>query len=262
MRVAVAQVALVAGGIDENVATIVQAARSAVRTEASLLVLPEGSLTGYDDARLGELAVDEVKLAGSCEPLADVSSRTGVTIVASGVIQRPRGTTMSVVVIDPRGRVSTPYDKRFLDSDERPWLVNGHHPAAIEVDGTICGLGICHDLSFPEQAMDSADLGATVLLQPSLCVAGSEHRQDVRAAARALDTNSWLILASPVGRCGRLEAVGRSTVVDPDGVIVDQLDDQPGTIVVDIDHERAVAARDQRRLAEDRAAAIAHATPT
>lgn len=146
MRVAAAQIALVAGGMEANVAAIVEAVLAAARADASLLVLPEGSLTGYDDARFDELAVDGATLARSCEPLAEASASAGVTIVASGVVQRRRGRTMSIVLVEPSGHVSTPYDKRFLDSDERPWLVHGVHPAVIEVGDTVCGLG---DLSRP-----------------------------------------------------------------------------------------------------------------
>jgi predicted amidohydrolase len=99
----------------------------------------------------------------------------------------------------------------------------------------------CYDLRFPEFARSLVDADAQVLLVPAAWVRGplKEDHWETLLRARAIENTCYVLAA---GQCGRTY-IGRSMVVDPMGVIVSALGEQPGLASADVDADRVALVR-------------------
>ncbi len=103
------------------------------------------------------------------------------------------------------------------------------------------GVLTCYDLRFPELARALADRGADALLVPAAWVQGplKEDHWMTLARARAIENTSYLLGSCQVSSMYS----GRSLIVDPLGVVVASLGEQPGVAVAEIGAERVAAVR-------------------
>jgi predicted amidohydrolase len=125
---------------------------------------------------------------------------------------------------------------------------------------TIVGSAICFDIRFPEQAMRLRTLGAEVIVFPSaFTVRTGQAHWEILGRSRAIDTQSYVILAAQTGqhdREGKRQSYGHSMVIDPWGTVIAQApdtDSHPRIILADIDISTVYKVRrdmplwDQRR---------------
>lgn len=121
------------------------------------------------------------------------------------------------------------------------------------------GSAICYDIRFPEQALRLRTLGAQVILFPSAFTmrTGQAH-WEVLARSRAIDTQSYVIMAAQVGQhdsLGKRQSYGHALVVDPWGSVIAQAPDtdyEPRIILADIDLDAVDKVRRNMPLWEQR----------
>lgn len=252
LRVAAAQAESVPGDLAANVATAVSLVEQAADRGARVVVLPELFLTGYAPEAWRPdlcLTMEEPELA----PLRAVARARGVVVLAGAAVRRGASCTLSVVMVDPAGSVTAPYDKQHLFATERDFFTPGGHGATVVVDGWELGLGICYDGCFPEHAAAAAAGGATAYVCPSAYFTGSEHRRDLYYAARALDNGIYVVMAGLTGRCGPWAFNGGSAVYDPEGRPLDRVGaDVPAIAVADLDPAEVVRVQELNPIARDR----------
>jgi 5-aminopentanamidase len=257
LRVATGQAESVAGDVEANVATAVSLVHRAADEGARVVVLPELFLTGYAPevwTHDNSLTLDDERLA----PLSESAERHGVVVVVGAAVRRALDeSTLSVLVVQPDGSVSAPYDKQHLFSDEATFFAPGDHGTTIVVDGWDLALGICYDGCFPEHAMAAAADGASAYLCPAAYYVGSEHRRDVYYAARALDNGMYVVFSGLTGECGEASFNGGSAVYDPEGRPGQRLGDEHlGLVVADLDLEMVQRTRRDHPMALDRLASL------
>jgi formamidase len=95
------------------------------------------------------------------------------------------------------------------------------------------GLSICYDGSFPETCRQLAWMGAEVVLQPTLTTTSDRYQELVMARANAIFNQFYVVslnAGSPAG-------LGRSVIVDPEGLVRLQAGDgeEVLTDVLDLD---------------------------
>lgn len=252
LRVAAAQAESVPGDLAANVATAVSLVGQGADRGARVAVLPELFLTGYAPEAWRPdlcLTLEEPEL----EPLRTVARARGVVVLAGAAVRRSSACTLSVVMVDPSGSVTAPYDKQHLFATERDFFTPGDHGATVVVDGWELGLGICYDGCFPEHAASAAAGGATAYLCPAAYFAGAEHRRDLYYAARALDNGIYTVLSSLTGPCGAWEFTGGSAVYDPEGRPLAKAGaESPAVVVADLDPAEVVRVQELNPVARDR----------
>jgi deaminated glutathione amidase len=247
LRVAVAQFA---AGEDwsENTEKALGHIGDAARGGAELLVLPEGILSRFTD--------DIARIRTTAQPL-DGPFMTAVTAgtmdvdtsVVLGIHERADDSVIyNTLVVLRHGEVVTTYRKLHLydafGSLESDHVTAGDDlPPVFDCGGLQVGLMTCYDVRFPETARLLADAGADVVALPAAWVRGTqkERHWEVMVAARALE-NTCYVLAS--GECGQRN-IGNSMIVDPMGVAITRLGDEPGIGWADLDgdHLRRVRER-------------------
>ena len=109
------------------------------------------------------------------------------------------------------------------------------------------GLTICYDLRFPEiyRAL-AVDEGANVFAISSAWPFPRVEHQRVLATARAIENQSYVILANRVGKDDGVPFCGSSAVIDPYGVVV---------AAASADREELIVAERLVRSARDGSAA-------
>jgi predicted amidohydrolase len=96
------------------------------------------------------------------------------------------------------------------------------------------GLCICYDMWFPEVARTLVWQGAEVILQPTLTPTSDRELELVMCRANALFNQCYFISVNGVGTWGG----GRSTMIDPDGRILQEASTNQTilTEMIDLDH--------------------------
>jgi len=139
------------------------------------------------------------------------------------------------VAISPDGEIITKYRKMF------PWLP---YEADTAAGDSFCvfdipnvgrfGLCICYDMWFPEVSRQLAWMGAEVIIQPTLTPTSDRTLELVMARANALFNQCYFFSINGVGEWGG----GRSTIIDPDGRILQEAGTSQTflTELIDLDH--------------------------
>ncbi len=141
----------------------------------------------------------------------------------------------TALVISPQGEIIARYRKMF------PWLPYetgtspGNEFCVFDIpDVGRFGLCICYDMWFPEVSRTLAWMGAEVIIQPTLTPTSDRELELVMARANALFNQCYFVSINGIGEWGG----GRSTIIDPDGRILQEASTNQTfmTELIDLDH--------------------------
>lgn len=235
LRVAGAQLDFVVGDIGGNEERILEAMRSASRSGADVLVLPELAITGYppEDLVLRRGFVD-----ANLEALGRLAAEAGPMAVVIGFVDRldearkdddsiERGVANAAAILHD-GEVVDVYHKVLLPNygvfDEARYFAEGRTPMRLhEIAGVRCGISICEDI-WDEDGPPTGHAvgGADVIIN----INGSPYhvfKRSERAAMlerRAIDGACPIVYVNTVGGQDELVFDGGSMVLLPDGSVL------------------------------------------
>jgi deaminated glutathione amidase len=238
------------GGVDKQANTKLASSLigQAAEQRPDLVMLPEAFMHDFGPPDTDLTAIAEPLDGPFVSALADQAQTHQMFIVAGTFEPGPAVDRAynTVVVVGPDGKLVTSYRKTHLYDSfgyrESDRLAAGDSgPVTFSVAGLNCGLMTCYDLRFPEFARSLVDADAQVLLVPAAWVRGplKEDHWETLLRARAIENTCYVLAA---GQCGRTY-IGRSMVVDPMGVIVSALGEQPGLASADVDADRVALVR-------------------
>jgi predicted amidohydrolase len=231
MRIGLAQTRPIVGELQRNLAVHCRMSELAAANRAQFLLFPELSLTGYEPALAAELAIDP--LDGRLGDLQSISDRHDLAIAAGAPTRDPRGTCISLIVLQPHQPRYT-YSKRHLHPDEEPYFVAGPDATGIVGNDQELALAICYELSVPEHATLAARRGAKVYLASVAKSLSGIDRALGRLAEIAREHALIVLMANCLGPCDGVICAGRSTAWTERGELIGQLDDSSeGILVVD-----------------------------
>lgn len=165
-------------------------------------------------------------------------------IVETGDEERVWNTT---VAIAPGQGIVARYRKLHLydafGSNESRWVRPGavEEPELFEVGGLRFGMQACYDLRFPEITRRLAVAGADVVCLPAEWVRGplKEFHWRTLITARAIENTVYFAAAGHTPSIG----VGNSMLVDPTGICLAGLAEEPDVAVARFSAERIRAVR-------------------
>ena len=239
MKIAAAQIACTLGDLSANLRTMRDFADRAKAAGAELVIFPEMADTGYTMQIIREQARPWSE--GAVPELQEIARTLAIAII-SGVSEREASVIYnSQVVVDATGAIVAKYRKThlFAPIEEDKCCAPGQELASIALGPFKVGLTICYDLRFPEiyRAL-AVDHGVNVFVISSAWPFPRVEHLRVLATARAIENQSYVVLANRVGRDGGAPFCGSSAVIDPYGVVVAAASaDRAELIVADLSQE-------------------------
>ena len=223
-----------------------------------LIVFPEAADTGYSMPVIREQASPWTE--GAVPALQQMAKEFALTIV-SGVSERDANRVYnSQVFIDPRGEIVASYRKTHLfvfpPNDESTCYAPGDKFVSVPMAGFRFGLSICYDLRFPEVCRALAlEHGANVMLISSAWPSPRAAHLRTLATARAIENQSYLVLANRAGIDDGVTCCGLSAIIDPSGLLIASApEDREEMIVGEISEEVVRSTREKMPVFQHRRA--------
>src|SRR4051812_2658203 len=190
---------------------------------AELIVFPEASDTGYSMPVIRDHAKPWTE--GAVPALQEMAKELSLTIVAGVSERADEAVYNSQVFIDPTGKIAASYRKTHLfvlpPNDESSCYTPGGQFVSVPFAGFNFGLSICYDLRFPEVARAlTLEHDANVLLVSSAWPLPRVAHLRALAIARAIENQSYLVLANRAGVDAGVTCCGTSAIIDPSGVVL------------------------------------------
>src|SRR5213595_2358780 len=223
MKIAAAQISCAPGELQANLAKVRDFSARTKKAGTQLIVFPEMVDTGYSMPAIQKHATSWNE--GAVSKLQAMAKELSLAIIA-GVSDRDGSRIYNAqAFIDVHGQVIGKYRKTHLVTaaplDERPCITAGDSFTRCEIDKFNLGLTICYDLRFPEVCRALAvDRQVNVFINSSAWPLVRVEHLRILALARAIENQSYLILANRVGTDNGVTFCGTSTIIDPYGVIV------------------------------------------
>jgi predicted amidohydrolase len=223
MKIAAAQISCELGNFDANLRKLRDFAARAKSSGAELIVFPEMVDTGYSMPVIQKHARRWSE--GAVPELQRFAKENAIAIIA-GISDRDGDSIFNAqVFVSATGEVAGKYRKTHLVTaaplDERSCFSPGNEFVTCGLGHFKIGLSICYDLRFPEVARALVlKRGANVIVNSSAWpVVRAEHLR-ILALARAVENQSYFIIANRVGTDDGLTLCGGSMIIDPSGKIL------------------------------------------
>jgi predicted amidohydrolase len=226
-----------------NLEKITSLIHEAASLGADVVVFPECATTGYAiTAEEAEQLAQPVP-GPQTQQLSEACRHAGVSHVVVGTIEKDEEGKLfnTSVLVSPDGFV-TRYRKThlpFLGVDR--YLSAGDAlpgPHATQV-GRL-GMLICYDLRFPEPSRVLALAGTQVILLATAWPQAASLYPEFIAQTRASENSLFVVAANRIGEERGTRYLGRSIIVDPDGVVLAEASmDAEEILCVDLDLSRS-----------------------
>jgi predicted amidohydrolase len=222
----------------------------AASTGADLVLLPE-KWTGIGPPDLIRSVAESLEDGEATQAMRGWARAHGITLVGGSIVERREEReklSNTCVVFDSDGEIAAVYRKIHMFDVE----VGGHvyreseteepgdRPAATEVEGWKVGLTVCYDLRFPELYRILALEGCEAITVPAAFTlyTGKDH-WELLLRARAVENQCYVVAANQWGSFADGKAAyGRSSIIDPWGVVLAQATDEDTVISAELDRAR------------------------
>ena len=215
-------------------------------------VLPELFSSGFDNEHI-KSRTEETQ---SClETLAEFAKNRSIAIAGSLPTIESGQVFNTLYYIDSDGRLIGQYNKLHLFrlTDEHKFYTPGNNAVTLDTRLGRLGVMICYDLRFPELARQLCLEGAKLFVVCAQWPSARLSHWKALIRARAIENQSYFICSNRTGIDeDGLEFPGNSLIVDPDGQILAQGSDRPGSICSEIDMAMVDRTRSLIPIAKDR----------
>jgi predicted amidohydrolase len=194
-------------------------------------------------------------------PILERARSLGVALVLPFGERANTGNYNSALIVDSSGKVQGVYRKTHIPayfpnqqaggtgSYEKFYFTPGGSLPVFEVDGVRIGVQICNDRLYPEGSRVLALSGAEIIFMPIAysVYANPEHRNSIWELAlrsRAFENGVYVVAANKVGVEGVRRHLGRSMIVDPQGMkMAEASNEQEELLVRELDLDVVSAYR-------------------
>lgn len=251
MLISLAQVHIVLGNTDKNVALAEQMIEQAARQHSNMILLPELWTSGYDLEKRELFAHENQRIYRTISQLAQDYQ---IWIGGSWITENSGKFYNSFHLFDSKGQNVANYQKihlfRLMHEDQ--WLLAGNHLQTIESPWGKIGLAICYDLRFPEMFRHYALEGVQlILLVAQWPIRRVEHWKTL-IRARAIENQFFFAAVNCTGAIGKETFGGASALIDPWGNAVIEGGNQPDLLTGEINLDEIQRVRQWMPVFQDR----------
>ncbi len=245
-----------------NIEKACQMIEKACGRGADIVILPEMFNCPYDNKYFREYAEDSSGL--TIESIKKIAIEQSIYIVAGSIPEIDGEDVYNTsFVLNPKGEIIARHRKMHLfDIDikdgirffESETLSPGQDVTVFETPFGKIGLAICYDMRFPELMRLLALKGAGLIVIPAAFnrITGTAH-WEMTAKSRALDNQVYFAAVSPaVDWNASYHAFGHTIFVDPWGRVLDELGDEEGLLMCEVENDLIEKVRNELPLMKHR----------
>jgi len=224
LKIALAQINLLVGGIQVNQKKIIQTAENARdQLGADVIVFPELTVTGYPPEDL-LLRPDFIKQAN--QAVSDIAKAVKDIDIVIGYPEQGTDCLYNSAAVLRDGKVLTRYRKSALPNfgvfDEQRYFKSADETCIFAVKGCSIALTICEDIWQKDLVVKNKQAGADLIitLNASPFHAGKIHEREEVVCQQAKGASIPLVYVNMIGGQDELVFDGASFVVDAKGEVV------------------------------------------
>ncbi len=233
MRLALWQGCSPAADIEAACVQAEAALAAAAAMDATVLVLPEVWLPGYNQPDIPGLA-----LAVDSPPLARLAraAKAHRTALVIGYAERDGDRLFnSAACFGADGALLLNYRKvQLYGGRERALYTAGDALPTFRLGGEIAAILICYDVEFAQHVKSLTDRGATLILCPTADMAPFTHVPRATVPAMAANHGVTIAYANYCGTEGDLTYVGSSVIAGPHGEILACAGETPALLIAEL----------------------------
>ncbi len=252
LTIALAQIDLVLGNPEENLATVRARVVEARERGADVIVLPELWSSAYDLERAHALAspLD----TGMFAEMAALAREHHIAMVGSLLETDGVRVYNAATFVDASGERLGAYRKLHLVPmlDEDKFLAGGDEARVFDTPLYKFALAVCYDLRFPELWRHYALDGARLVFLPAEWPQPRLAHWRTLVPARAIENQIFIAATNRVGTSKNQAFGGHSMIVNPWGEILVEGDERQGLLLAQIDLDLVDDIRQRVPVFKDR----------
>lgn len=241
-----------------NISNARTSIQSASKKGAIIVLLPEMWNCPYSTDYFHRFSedFDDQESSPSYSMLSDLACREGITIVGGSVPERCGDRLYNTCcVFGPKGELLAKHRKLHMfdvnmpgdiSFEESSIFLAGEEPTIVNTDVGRIGIGICHDIRFPELAMVYRERGAQLICYPgafNMCT--GEALWELEQRARAVDNQLYVATCSPArDSAGSYTIWGHSTLVNPLGEVIATSGHDETVVIAEVDYSAIQRTRE------------------
>ncbi|MGD1837315.1 MAG: carbon-nitrogen hydrolase family protein [Nitrososphaeraceae archaeon] len=244
----------------ENLEISLDFIQKAVKKKADFIFFPEFQMMYSSKNQSLKELYDEAEILASSKFLNELkksAKRNKIGIVAT-MFEKEKDSKKvfdTAITINKTGKIVSVYRKLHLYDafgfkESSKFLFGSKITKPIDLQCIKSGIVICYDIRFPEISRILSLEGIEMLVVPSGWVYGTmkEEHWITMLKARAIENGIYVIAPNQVGNI----FCGRSTVIDPSGMVLTDLGDRIGYQIVEIHKNRIKEIRKSLPLLKNR----------
>lgn len=219
----------------------------ATRNSVELVLFPEMSFTGFS-MNINVTKEDNYTLGYMCK-LAKIYS---VAIGFGWVKTNKEKAENHYTVLDKQGQILADYIKihSFLYGGEGAQFVPGETIVSFQIKDIVFTPFICYDLRFPELFQIASEQTDAFII-PANWPKSRSHHWKTLLRARAIENQSYMLGINCVGDVGNLNYNGNSSIINPDGIIKNNISNEECIIYGTVDKQE-LSVRESFPISKDR----------
>lgn len=229
-KIAVAQFNPIKGDFEKNYKKHYDLIMAAIKNEVDVIIFPELSLIGYEPELAKELVFtdQDSRLA----PFQELAKQYHITIIVGAPVvgfgEKPE---IGSFVISPENPMFH-YSKMHLHSTENRYFESGQNEKLFQCHGHTLALAICADTAMPNHPQHASEAGASIYLASVLITAAGYDPDTEKLKHYAKMHNMAIFMANFYGISGGWNAIGKSAIWGPDGVMLAQASENDDALVI------------------------------
>ncbi|MEZ0323022.1 MAG: nitrilase-related carbon-nitrogen hydrolase [Hydrogenothermaceae bacterium] len=241
------QLNLKIGDIDSNLEKIYSILNSKKINSNSLVLLPEMFSCGFDNENLYTHSRKTPKIYRELQKISIEKS----LVIAGTVPERKKNDIYNMGFIIDNGEITAkrPKVKLFTPTDEHKYFKAGRNNFDItESSAGNLGFMICFELRYPNISYHLRKKDVEIILVPAQWGKERVEHLKILSRARAIETQSYVVVSDTVGKIGNVEYAGHSAIYSPWGDILDIEKNEEGVVSAEIDLDEVYKVRNKIKM--------------
>lgn len=235
MNIAVCQYHIHWENKELNYKTAEEYVAKAAENGAELIVFPEMSFTGFS---MNIPAVEEIveeKDSYTVGRIKQLSAKYHICIGFGWVKKGSLAAENHYTIVDYKGSILSDYIKihPFSYGNEDKYFTKGDQLSLCQIGDQMVSTFICYDLRFPE-IFQSASKGASVIIIGANWPEVRKEHFTTLIKARAIENQCYIVACNCVGDMQDEYYSGNSSIIAPDGRIIETLEHKEGLIFAEL----------------------------